>query len=202
MRGSFYGYRELVFEKLVQLAGWLCQSSAFTVLPKNAPPLQSTGYASERTQLLTLFLHEHSSECCGPTCALKHLTGITNYADVDVIEALPLKDSLNFARCNILAPLFGGNEPADYLITADHAAFLIDGEQMFSTGPSDVRETTWWRSTSGKHLTKEICKTIGNLSDADLRACLKIPAGIRIKRLWDIRKKVFDARDYAKDFAL
>ncbi len=32
VRGSFYAYRELVFERLVQRAGWLCQSSCLQFL--------------------------------------------------------------------------------------------------------------------------------------------------------------------------
>ena len=202
MRGSFYGYRELIFERLVQHAGWLSQSSAFTVLPKNSPPIQTSNHAVERTQLLTLFLREHSHEYCGPTCLRRHCKGITNSTDPEIIEKLPLRDALNVARCNILAPLFGGNEPADFLLTDEHDVYLIDGEQMFATRPCDVRETTWWESDGGKRITRDICKTIGAFSDADLQHFLKVPAGIRIKRLWNIRDKVFGARDYAKEFAL
>lgn len=209
LRGSFYGYRELVFERLAQRLGWSCQSSAFAVLDENALPIRLR-LAAEHTQLLSWLLPEHRPHSCGPNCPydplrlrLKAQTG----DPLELIEGSGLRDFIAWPLSQILAPLLGGNEPAGYLITIDHQVVMIDGEQMFSTSPSDVRETNWWQlrdgspSRAGQRLTKEACAAVAALSDADLQVCLEIPKGIEIRFLWNIRKLLFEARDYARAFA-
>jgi len=51
MRGSFYAYREFVFERLVQRAGWLCQSSCFTVLDDTCLPMREGNTESAQQAL-------------------------------------------------------------------------------------------------------------------------------------------------------
>jgi hypothetical protein len=209
LRGSFRGYRELVFERLVQRIGWPCQSSVFAVLEADAPPLVGSRDL-ERTQLLTWFLPEHALSLCGPNCPLSPLKVKLNAPDVDPLEVL--KDSdlpchIAWPLSQILAPIFGGNEPAGWLVTIDHQAILIDGELMFSSEPSDVRETSWWQrpdgspSRAGRRLTREVCKAVGSLTDADLTASFEIPEGIVVQHLWDLRPLVFKARDYARIYS-
>lgn len=148
MRGSFYAYRELVFERLVQRAGWLCQSSCFTVLDDTCLPMREGN--TESAQLVTRLLEEHEQEGCGPDCPIAPLRGVSSDL-VAKLSNLYLKDGLNIARKDILAPLLGGNEPADVLTTVWHEVYLIDGEQMFATSPSDIRETCWWEVKGGKN---------------------------------------------------
>jgi len=50
--------------------------------------------------------------------------------------------------------------------------------------------------------SSEICRAIGVLSDDDLHRCLVVSDEMEIQFLWDIRQKVFAARDYGRDFGL
>jgi hypothetical protein len=209
LRGSFRGYRELVFERLVQRLGWPCQSSVFTNLDLNAPPL-SGGCDLERTQLLTWFLPEHRSGLCGPHCPHGMLELRLGAPDTDPLQVL--KDSdfhshIAYPLSQILAPIFGGNEPAGWLVTIDHIAVLIDGELMFSAEPSDPRETSWWQrpdgspSRVGQKFTLEVCKAVGSLTDSDLIASLEIPEGFSVCQQWDIRSLVFKSRNCARIYS-
>jgi len=127
MRRSFLGYREIVFERLVQRAGWLCQSSSFAILERTSPPRQMNPKA-ERIQLVTRLLSEHESTNCGPDCPIGPLRG--NLYDlggdpVELLAASPIEDVLNKARKEILAPLLGGSEQAGCLTTIDHRVFRL-----------------------------------------------------------------------------
>lgn len=199
MRGSFYAYRELVFERLAQRAGWLCQSSCFTVLDDTCLPMREGN--TESVQLVTRLLEEHKHEDCGPDCPIAPLRDVADGL-VFKLSTSRLKDGFNIARKDILAALLGGNEPADALTTVGHEVYLIDGEQMFLTSPSDVRESCWWGMDGGKELTRSICQKIGSFSDKELENMLEKPSGIKIKEICDIRSKLYEARDYARDFAL
>ena len=209
MRGSFYGYREIVFERLVQRAGWLCQSSSFAILERKSLPRRMTP-GSERIQIVTRLLREHGSVNCNPNCPIGPLRGNLDHLSGDpliLLAASPLEDALNVAREQILAPLLGGNEPAGCLTTVDHRVFLIDGEQMFATKPSDVRETSWWKRSdgspwpTGQRLTREICAAVGSFEDDELESFLERPQGIRIKLIWPIRPLLYSARNYGLTFA-
>jgi hypothetical protein len=209
MRGSFRGYRELVFERLVQRIGWPCQSSVFAVLEVGSPPLLGSRDL-ERTQLLTWFLPEHAPGSCGPNCPYGPIELKLSAPGADPLEVLQESDfqsHIALPLSQILAPVFGGNEPAGWLVTTDHQAVLIDGELMFSSAPSDVRKTSWWQrpdlslSRAGRRLTREICKAVGSLTDADLTTSLEIPEGIVVHHLWDLRPLVFKARDYARIYS-
>ncbi|MCF6316748.1 MAG: hypothetical protein L3J30_10780 [Marinosulfonomonas sp.] len=199
MRGSFYAYRELVFERLVQRSGWLCQSSCFTVLDNTCLPMQKEN--AESVQLVTRLLEEHEQEGCGPDCPMRPLRGECS-GMIEKLSNSYLKDGLNIARKDILAYLLGGNEPADVLTTVGHEVYLIDGEQMFSTSPSDVRNSCWWEMGGGEELIRDICRKIGQFSDRELDSMLEKPSGISINETWDIRSKLYEARNYARDFEL
>ena len=93
---------------------------------------------TESAQLVTRLLEEHEQEGCGPDCPIAPLRGVSS----DLVAKLSnsyLKDGLNIARKDILAPLLGGNEPADVLTTVGHEVYLIDGEQMFATRSEERR---------------------------------------------------------------
>ena len=106
----------------------------------------------------------------------------------------------------IAAPIFGANEPPGRLFTTDHELVIIDGEQMFSTQPSDARVTSWWRrpdgspSTAGMRLTRNVCSAVGSLSNRNLLDCLAIPSGIKIRSRLSISKIVFQAKAYCERF--
>lgn len=209
MYGSFYGYRELVFERLMRRVGWPCLVSAFAVLDRRAPPVMA-GRTAERTQLVSQFVAEHAYEACGPDClqeAVKIEQERTGGDPLDILMRSKIQSAASIARSCMLAPVLGGNEPSGWLLTVDHAVVLIDGDQMFASGPTDPTKTSWWSrdngsaSPSGRQLTYQVCAAIGALTDEHLKEALTIPAGIKVKALWDIRKHVFAARDHARAFA-
>ena len=209
MRGSFRGYREIVFERLVQRASWLCQSSTFAILDNSSLPMRNHP-GSERIQLVTRVLREHGPEDCKPECPIGPLRGDLSQLYDDPLKALassPLKGVLNIARAEILAPLLGGTECAGYLTTTDHRVFLIDGELMFLTWPSDVRETYWWNRSdgspwsAGQQLTRDVCATVGSFEDDELEAILELPEDLEIELNWPLRPLLYCARDYGWAFA-
>ncbi len=209
MGGSFRAYRELVFERIVQRAGWLCQSSAFAVLGRSSLPMRMTRHP-ERVQLVTRLLPEHGPEDCGPDCPIGPLRGDLSKIDGDlvtILAAAPLQDGLNIARQELLAPLFGGYEPAGCLTTTDHQVFLIDGELMFASSPCDMRKTTWWTRPdgspwlTGQQLTRQICAAIGSFRDDELETFLDRPRKLPVQFGWQIRELLYQARDYGRVFA-
>lgn len=202
MRGSFLGYREIVFERLVQRAGWLCQSSAFAILGDSSLP-RFKHSRSEAIQLVTRILPEHGPDDCGPACPIAPLRGDLDQFNnpLKKFGDSSLKDALNIARADILAPLLGGNEPAGFLTTTDHQVFLIDGELMFSTCPSDVGVTDWWSMPTGPQFTRDVCAAIGSFSNEELEVMLKLPQGLQITCNWDLRDLLYQARDYGKQVA-
>lgn len=208
MRGSFYGYRELVFARIAQKLGWSCQSSAFAIFDKDALPLQQNP-DTERTQLLSWFLPEHSAEPCEAGCPLESLDDRLNKPDADPIEVLKnscLDHIMDWPRSEIAAVIFGAEEEPGHLFTTDHELVVIDSEMMFSYPPSDPHGAGWWRrndgspSTAGMRLTREVCSAIGSLSDQVLSDCLAIPSGIEIRLRWDICTIVSQARASCRDF--
>lgn len=208
MRGSFYGYRELVFAKIAQLLGWSCQSSAFAVLDDDVPPIRQIKGA-DRTQLLSWFLPEHSHEYCGFDCPFSSLESAINAPNADRVEVLEnscLAHIMDWPRSEIAAAIFGANEPPGRLFTTDHELVIIDSEMMFSTHPSDARETDWWLksdgspSSAGMRITRDVCSAIVSLSDQDLSECLAIPNGIEINLPWSIEEIVFQAKAYCHRF--
>ena len=88
----------------------------------------------------------------------------------------------------------------------DHEMVIIDSELMFSTDPSDVRETNWWTkadgspSCKGMKLTRQVCLAIGELSDKNLSDCLVVPNGIELLISWDIREIIFQGRIHCQEF--
>jgi hypothetical protein len=209
MRGSFNGYREIVFERLARRAGWLCQSSSFAVLERSSLP-RRTNSEAECVQLVTRLLPEHGSIDCKPDCPIGPLRGNLHDHAGDPLMALaasPLEDALNIARSEILAPLLGGAEPAGCLTTTDHRVFLIDGELMFANKPSDVRRTGWWERLdgsawlAGQQLTYDICAAVGSFSDDELESLLEMPRELTIGLRWPIRPLLYRARNCGRAFA-
>jgi hypothetical protein len=209
LRGGFRGYREIVFERLVQSAGWRCQSSTFAILESRS--LSRCKIATrESTQIVTRLLREHGAADCNPGCPIGQFRGDLFSQDGDPLVRLaasPLTDALNFAREQILAPLLGGVEPAGCLTTLDHQVFLIDGELMFAGEPSDVRKTSWWKRRdgspwpNGQRLTHSICAVVGSFEDYQLQSFLEKPAELKIELSWQICPLLYNARDYARAFS-
>jgi hypothetical protein len=209
MRGGFRGYREIIFERLIQRVGWACQSSSFASLDHSSLPSRMiTG--AESVQLVTRLLPEHGLDDCNSDCPIGPLRGDLWLLDSDPIMVLagsPLEGALSVARKEILAPLLGGNEPAGCLTTVDHRVFLIDGELMFAGNPSDVRKTCWWTRPdgspwpAGQRLTHEICAAVGSLQDDELESFLQEPKELKIELSWPIRPLLYRARDCARAFA-
>ncbi len=119
---------------------------------------------------------------------------------LDALSRSGLTDAMNHARKEILAPLLGGNEPADVLTTRDHQVFLIDGEQMFSTGPSDISEICWYETPQGLCLIREVCGAVGALNDIALKEILRKPEipGFDTDWISKVAERLFAARDHAR----
>ena len=202
-RGSFYAYREIVFDRLAQKLGWSCQSSAFGVFPASSPPLSQIGAANgELIHAIHWLIPEHQFAPCCESCPLP---AINSEGSVGVLRSR-LSHISDWPRSEIAACLFGANESPGKLFATNHEFVILDAEQMFYTSPSDVRETIWWNATpessfpSGRDLTFEVCSKVAALTDTDLKEILAVPSGVHIRYLWSIKEKLRQAREYARLF--
>jgi hypothetical protein len=202
-RGSFYAYREIVFARLATKFGWSCQVSTFGVFPLRSQVVRELGGPpDEIVHSVHGFLPEHPYGSCGGNCLLRSLVG----ANAETILCSPIKNILDWPRSEIAACLFGANEPPGRLFTSEHEFVIIDSELMFSTGPSDVTETEWWKVKpekpypSGRELTFDVCRRVAALTDVEMNEILSIPRGIKINQQWNVKAILKKARAYADRF--
>lgn len=206
LRGSFRGYRELVFARLAQRLGWSCQSTVFAKLDSAAIKLFEIN-GLEWYQPMHWFMPEHSGNCANRDCPIEFLArrpikSIANIANI------PISHLLDWPRSEFAACLFGGNEPPGRFITTSHEFVIIDSELMFSTGPSSLSDTSWWRnedgspSREGYNLAYEICNEVARLTNPDLDEILKIPDGVTIEQKWDISLKLHASHKFAENFVI
>lgn len=207
MRGGFNAYREIVFARLAQRAGWSCQSSTFAVLDPTSPPMRFTR-SEDQVQLLSLFVEEHPSTACGVDCPLPRLQMDLAAADdrAMALQRTSILGALDWARADVAAALLGANEPSGGILTRDHRHLIIDSELMFSTGPTDPRVTDWYECASGAQsnlgsaITREVCMVVGSLADSDIEELLLVPSGVHIAMSWSIGDRLRSARDFAFEF--
>ncbi|MGF6664988.1 hypothetical protein QF000_006656 [Paraburkholderia atlantica] len=203
LRGSFYAYREIVFDRLAQKMGWSCQSSAFLQL--DALSANTLGIDGREIQDLHWFLDEHAPAACSGDCPLDLLCG----RSIDSVDDLPVskfQHLLDWPKSDFAACLFGANDSPGLLITSAHELVIIDSEQMFLTGPVRLDGAAWWNmrdgspSPSGRKLAREVCQDLCGLSAADIKDALSIPKGISIDKNWPIAPKLKASRLFAADF--
>jgi len=211
-RGSFLGYRELVFERLLRFLGMSGQQSRFIWL--RDVTLQQLGHAGEdQWQLISPLLNEHDRTGACRQCPIPRANEILKDETLDPLaEFASLESSipglLDWPRSEILAPLIGANEPPDRLVTRDHRLVVIDGELSFSSMPSDPRETSWWvdrsgaDSLAGRLLTRDICSALREITDDEVDRILAIPTGVQVEMRWEIRPILRMARVAAQEFLI
>ncbi len=204
LTGDFYAYREIVFARIAQRMGWSCQSSTLVVLDDRSADL--LGVPDARVHAAHWFLAEHGRTSCSRDCPLASCNW-RSIDDVDELKGCKVSRILDWPRSEIAAALFGGNEPPDRLLTTSHEFVIIDSEQMFSSGPTDVTETRWWNrrdgaaSRAGRELTIEVCRRVSQLSNDDLADALAKPQGVEINELWPIGPRLKEIRRFADSFA-
>ena len=203
LHGDFYAYREIVFARLAQRMGWSCQSSTFMVLDERSA--EHLGVPENRLHAAHWFLEEHPHKACSGNCPMANLYGHP-INTVDDLVGSGVKHIEDWPKSEVAAALFGANEPPGRLFTITHEFVIIDSEQMFSTGPTDVTMTSWWDKhdgspcLSGRQLTLEVCSSVGRLSDNDLAEALAIPNGVRICELWPVTLNLKASHDFARRF--
>jgi hypothetical protein len=204
LTGDFYAYREIVFARIAQKMGWSCQSSTFVILDDRSA--DCLGVCGGNVHAAHWFLVEHASTSCSRGCPWEACKGHV-IDDLDDLNGCKVFRILDWPRSEIAAALFGGNEPPGRLITAAHEFVIIDSEQMFSTGPTDVTKTQWWNrhdgtaSPSGRQMTFEVCRRVSQLSDNVLADALAKPSGVAINELWPIAPRLGQSRQFAHQFA-
>lgn len=202
-RGSFYAYREIVFARLAQKMGWSCQSSAFLRLDKQSA--KALGVPTAEIHAAHWFMEEHVHNPCSAECQLTFLFG-RSINTVDDLQGFEIEHLLDWPKSELAACLFGANERPDRLYTTSHEFVIIDSEQMFSTDPCSLYESSWCTtpeghpSPSGRTLAYEVCLALCSLSSADIGDALFIPKGVSVKETWPIAAKLKASRKFAADF--
>jgi hypothetical protein len=200
LTGSFYAYREIVFDRLAQAMGWSCQSSVFmrldaasaTVLRRPAGEIHAAHW----------FLNEHGHPPCAPGCALEPLVGKA-VTSVDDLANLGVMHIIDWPKSELAAYLFGGNEPPGRLFTVNHEFVIIDSELMFSTGPCPFDGSPWVQNAAselggGCGLAVEVCRDFAALSASTVAEALALPPGIVIEERWPIAPLVHRSLIYAQ----
>jgi len=203
LKGSFYGYREIVFAKLAQTMKWSCQSSVFLTLDKASAT--TLGVNQYEPQAGHWFLTEHRNSTCSPDCALGVLFS-NNIITAEVIISSKVSHILDWPKSDFAAYLFGSNEPCGRLFTTKHEFVIIDSEQMFSTGPNQFDSAYWWNepsgrpSSRGRALAAEVCSEFLSLTDDEIRQALQAPKGIQVTEKWPIAPILSASRKFASAY--
>ena len=192
-KGSFYSYREWVFSRLATRLGLNVRRAELVWISKK--DLLHTGQEnSEPYQLLLQFIDKHNDGSCSPSCPFPELRRHFQ-EESDIGEFVASVSPYNAADCilkDLLADMFGANEPSEWLFGTDHKFYIIDNELMFSTEPSGKISAPWLFARNGSYskaghkLLFDLCSKIVSLGDADLRDISKYPKGYKIDMLWPI----------------
>lgn len=206
MSGSFYSYRERTFASLAQHLGLSCQSSVYLHLPPDSLPMKNKPRA-EVFQLAICWYEQHDDNYA-IDCPIKVLYEKSNdplLNKMHVLKQSSVKNSMDYARAEILAYLCGANERYEFIYTKNHELIMVDNEQTFSSAPCNVldidiiKEPDGNLSPLGKKIVHDLCKSFSRISDEDIEMFTSKPNDYKVKKLWKIKPKLFKARKYAGD---
>lgn len=204
LKGSFYGYREIVFAKLAQRMGWCCQTSTFAQLDNESLRILGVDHSC-RTQAVHYFLDQHKRSSCSPNCPYVFIK--------DPQEAKRLikpdygQEILNILRAGYSSILFGAGEPSEIFLTASDEVVIIDNEQMFATPISWGPFRTEWENDQDndtaatlKAIKRDICGDIAALTDKDISNSIRIPDEVSVREQWQLNDSIQAAHEYARSF--
>ncbi len=179
MRGGFRAYRERIAAGILDEIGINTQASSYALLPKKSGPrLQDEQI--EKTQLAILMLEPHTPQ----------------------VDLSGMKGAENIARLEILAYLLGAMEPSDYIFTKDHQCYIIDNELCFSTSPYDpileLGRSPLLTESEFLSETVHLCRKLEQISADKVQKLCALPDSYKFKKLWNIKKIVFQVVDNAK----
>ena len=179
MKGSFYAYREHVFASLAQQIGISCQSSTYLLIPsENVEPRRYTRN-SEAYQLAIWLMDEHGAQSCSPTCPLATFFRQQRFRRIVSTRDLGIADIDDSARGDVLGHLCGQFEPHGHFFTRDHEYVVIDNECMFAEKPS-LRQCRWVQNVDDRPMVREVCQSLVDISDEELRTITAVPADYAI----------------------
>lgn len=203
LRGGFCAYREIVFARLAQEMGWFCQSSAFLKLDKSSA--KTLGVSASEIHAANWFMEEHQHSACTPDCPRKLLNDRPPET-IDDLSNFQIKHLIDWPKSELAALLFGANDGPDGLFTRQHEFVVIDSEQMFASGPSDISSWRWWNqrdgapSRSGHALALEVCREVSALTSAEVEEALSIPRGVSVRQQRTIAPKLKASRKFAVEY--
>jgi len=204
-RGSFCALRERAAAYLMQAVGINTQSSSFLVLPDNSLPVLEKP-SIERYQLAILYIDEHNDDCVdGDSCPLNNINEQFKKAPqkVPFLKTCSISNMIDWVKLEVIACLFGANEPSDRLFSKDHTMFVIDNEQMFSTDPSNpIGCTSWFEEEydATMKLTLDLCERLSKMTKQDVNIFTTVPDRYIVNELWPIADLMTRTVQCAKDF--
>lgn len=202
LKGAFSGYREIVFARLAQEMGWSCQSSVFAIFDDNSQEQLSIKEKSNNIHAVHFFMEEHNFDNCSPDCPLLPLRGAG--LSIDKLKKTGIHNVLDWPKSDLAACIFGAGEPSDYFFTSSHDFVIIDSEQMFSSSPGDINQTSWEQKSVDpglEYLKLETLKDINALTTSTIELSLEIPPEINFEKKWSIRSKIESSRNFVKNLS-
>lgn len=202
LSGDFRAYREIVFGRLSQQMNWSCQSSVFMKIDSESA--EQLGVAAGSVHAAHWFLDEHSNRKCSDACQFAPLIG-REIRYVEDLTDCAVECLFDWPKSELAACLFGGSEPPGQLITSSHQFVIIDGEGMFSSGPSTFDCTNWWGQLqsphlSGVNLARQVCKGFLNLGLTRIWAALELPNGVEVRMHHPIEPLLPKSLSFAQAF--
>lgn len=190
--GSFYSYREWVFNRLASRLGLNARNVRLAWISEQ-DLLKTDQESSEPFQVLLVTVNVHDAKPCKPSCVypefVRHLKEDSDFCEFSLSASY---NAVDYISKDFLADIFGANEPSECLFGADHKLYIIDNEQMFSMESSGRIASKWLLDRSGAHsapghkILNNLCRRIASLSDADLLHISKCPDEFRVDMMWDI----------------
>lgn len=191
--GSFYSYREWVFSRLASHLGLNARKVILAHISKL--DIKQTGHENyDPFQLLLEYVTIHSDTPCNSNCPFPVWQRYL-HEENDICEKLgfiSIDNAVDYILKDFMADIFGANEPSEYLFGADHRFYIIDNEQMFSTGGSGEISAPWLfaknnaYSECGRNLLFGLCRKIISLTDDNLREIARCPDNYKVDKKWPI----------------
>lgn len=205
-RGSFYSYREWVFNRLAYRLGLNAVNVRLANVSKLDLIKTKQDTDTEPFQLLTKNIYVHDSLLCKPDCPFPEFNkNIQENRDFCKFALTTSYNYIDYILKDFMCDIFGGHEPSEYLFGIDHKLYIIDNEQMFQrSGPAGRISSKWLtgenntNSKQGIKLLQELCHKIISISDHELMQISKYPESYKVDMLWDILPILHKGRELAQ----
>ena len=196
-RGSFYAYREMVFSLFAEELDINVQKSRYLILDAE----MSEKFGSSRYELAIGFIEPAKSNLdkkFGPF--QKAYESSEN--SLELLVRCGHQDALDKVKVDMLSHIFGATETSEIFLSEDGRIYIVDNEQMFSSGPTDLLACPWFIDSydAAMKIALPLCESLCDLLDNRLNEILFYPKQYEIEETWPIEPLLVSSREYVKQF--